>query len=59
MKFETIKIELEKYMFNKKIEHTKDEINKHLKERFSKKSKLHARLLDAFPNFDISKWKKD
>ena len=53
------KIELQKYMFNQKIEHTKEEINKHIKEKFSKNSKLHARLLDAFPNFDISKWKKD
>lgn len=49
------KIKIDKLLLQMKLDKAREERIAKMKERFEKKSKLHERLLKAFPNFDINK----
>ncbi len=49
------KIKINRMLLQMKLDKAREERIAKIKERFEKKSKLHKRLLKAFPNFDIKK----
>ena len=48
-------INVNRLLLQEKLQHIKDENIAKVKERFKNRSKLHERLLKAFPNFEINK----
>lgn len=52
---EIINVKNDKILLQMKLDKAREDRIAKMKERFEKKSKLHERLLKAFPNFNIGK----